>query len=100
MFALFLIASLFVQSSRGQMCSASDRLALTFDDGPSPYTRTLLSLLQASEAKATFFVLGSMLENEDQKDVLRSIYQAGHDIGIHTMTHPFLTQLSDLEIRN
>ncbi|MBW1991968.1 MAG: polysaccharide deacetylase family protein, partial [Deltaproteobacteria bacterium] len=34
------------------------RLALTFDDGPSPYTRKILSVLQRHQAKATFFVLG------------------------------------------
>ena len=33
-------------------------IALTFDDGPSNYTQTLLDGLKLKGAKATFFVLG------------------------------------------
>lgn len=32
------------------------------------------------------------------RDELRSLRAAGHDIGVHTVTHPFLTRCSDEEI--
>jgi peptidoglycan/xylan/chitin deacetylase (PgdA/CDA1 family) len=61
-------------------------LALTFDDGPSPLTTPLvLDALKAAGAKATFFVLGA--KAEAHPDVLRSIVEAGHAIGVHGYSH-------------
>ena len=61
-------------------------LALTFDDGPHPrYTPQLLDLLKKHEAKATFFVLGSMAER--YPDLIRRMHEEGHLIGIHNYTH-------------
>ena len=37
-------------------------VALTFDDGPSAKTGEILSILQESGVKATFFVIGNELE--------------------------------------
>jgi peptidoglycan/xylan/chitin deacetylase (PgdA/CDA1 family) len=68
------------------------RLALTFDDGPHPVTtRAVLELLAQRGHKATFFVLG-------QKallfpDVVREIQQAGHTLGVHGHSHPWLYAL-------
>lgn len=57
---------------------------LTFDDGPGPYTRQLLKVLDAYGAKATFFVTDSGYE-----DVLKEIVDRDHGIGIHTRTHDY-----------
>lgn len=57
---------------------------LTFDDGPGPYTRQVLEILEKYDAKATFFVL-----NTDNVDVIQDIAKAGHAIGIHSMTHDY-----------
>ena len=57
---------------------------LTFDDGPSQYTRHLLSVLEKYGVKATFFVVG-----DENPAVLRQIVEGGHSIGIHTMTHVY-----------
>ena len=57
---------------------------LTFDDGPGPYTRQVLEILEKYDAKATFFVL-----NTDDVDVIQDIAKAGHAIGIHSMTHDY-----------
>ena len=38
-----------------------DAVALTFDDGPSPYTTQLLRILQRNGAHATFFDVGNRL---------------------------------------
>src|SRR5580765_3042578 len=55
---------------------ASNRVALTFDDGPHPATTSrVLAALEAAGAKATFFVLGAKAERHP--DILRAIANAG-----------------------
>src|SRR4051794_22590327 len=39
----------------------SNAVALTFDDGPGPYTHALLSVLREAGARATFFLVGNRL---------------------------------------
>jgi peptidoglycan-N-acetylglucosamine deacetylase len=71
----------------------SNRIALTFDDGPHPEsTYTLLEILKTFNIKATFFVVGTQAEK--YPDLIKKIYEAGHEIGNHTYTHPDLTRLS------
>lgn len=57
---------------------------LTFDDGPGPYTKQLLQVLEKYGVKATFFVVG--LEHDD---LIREIVKAGHSIGIHSVSHEY-----------
>ena len=57
---------------------------LTFDDGPGPYTRELLQILEKYGVKATFFVVG-----QEQDDLIREIVKAGHSIGIHSVSHEY-----------
>ena len=60
---------------------------LTFDDGPTTeLTRSLLDLLSTYEAHATHFLLGE--HARQHPDLVRSIVNAGHQIGNHTFTHP------------
>ena len=40
-------------------CAEVKCIALTFDDGPSPYTDRLLQILKDNDAKATFFQIGN-----------------------------------------
>lgn len=72
------------------------RVALTFDDGVSPWTEPILDLLAAAGAKATFFVCGHTAAAYG--NVLRRIQDEGHEIGNHTLTHPRLPELSDDEV--
>ncbi|KAJ3023228.1 UNVERIFIED_CONTAM: chitin deacetylase [Siphonaria sp. JEL0065] len=65
---------------------------LTYDDGPSAYTDDLLAHLAAKNVKATFMVIGSNVLNNP--DVLLRTYQAGHQIGIHTWSHPDMASLT------
>ena len=60
-------------------------IALTFDDGPSDYTQTLLDGLNQKGAKATFFVLGKKAVKN--ASVLKNIVADGHLLGNHTYTH-------------
>lgn len=60
-------------------------VALTFDDGPTEQTASILSLLGKFQAKATFFLIGSELEKN--RDAGEQIAKAGHQIGNHTFSH-------------
>ena len=61
-------------------------IALTFDDGPHPYlTSEILEILDDYDAKATFFVVGSMARA--YPSTLKAVSDAGHEIGNHTYTH-------------
>ena len=67
-------------------------IALTFDDGPGPYTAQLLDILDQHGAKATFFLIGSKVSG--QANVVRSIHARGHQLGNHSWSHPELPKLS------
>jgi peptidoglycan/xylan/chitin deacetylase (PgdA/CDA1 family) len=79
-------------------CNQNNVVSLTFDDGPSKYTPQVLKILNQNNIKATFFVLGSKLNTATNKKLVQQMQTAGHTIAIHTMTHPYLTQLNDTEI--
>lgn len=73
------------------------KVALTFDDGPNPpYTVEILKLLEKYQAKATFFVIGSIMGPHAK--LVKEIADAGHEIGNHTWTHGDLTKMSREEI--
>ncbi|WP_225094763.1 polysaccharide deacetylase family protein [Streptomyces sp. CoH27] len=72
-------------------CRAVKCVALTFDDGPTPYTAPILDTLQHRHVPATFFLIGPHALRY-RADVLRE-YRDGDAIGDHTVTHPRLTRL-------
>jgi peptidoglycan/xylan/chitin deacetylase (PgdA/CDA1 family) len=57
---------------------------LTFDDGPSVYTKELLNILKEYNVKATFFVTGN-----GNREYIKKAYNEGHSIGIHTYSHVY-----------
>lgn len=59
---------------------------LTFDDGPSANTEKVLDILDKYSIKATFFVTG---ENPEYADMIKTIYDRGHALGIHTFSHEY-----------
>jgi peptidoglycan/xylan/chitin deacetylase (PgdA/CDA1 family) len=67
-------------------------IALTFDDGPGPYTPQVLSVLEHFHVRATFFVIGKMLRYFSESTI-REIHD-GDVIGDHTETHPMMAELS------
>ena len=73
---------------------AHDRwhIALTFDDGPSPITPAVLDVLKKFAVPAAFFVCGRSAEEYPQ--VIARMRDAGHLIGNHTHSHPYLYFLS------
>lgn len=64
---------------------------LTFDDGPSEHsTEKILDILKNNDIKATFFILGSSIENHSRsKDILKRIAKEGHAIGSHGYSHNY-----------
>ncbi len=72
-------------------------VAVTFDDGPNPqYTPRILDILREYGAKATFFMIGEQIQNAPQVAV--SVLAEGHEIGNHTFTHPYLTQIAKEQV--
>lgn len=69
------------------------QVALTFDDGPSDWTEPLLDLLAANGARATFFVIGSLVR--ERPALVRRIAAEGHELGNHTWSHPWLARDCD-----
>ena len=74
----------------------SDRVYLTFDDGPSKQTRKILATLAEYDGLATFFTVGERLD--DYSETLQMIYDSGCQIGMHTYSHANLRKLSKSEI--
>lgn len=73
------------------------RVALTFDDGPSPtVTPGVLEVLREHGVRATFFVLGEPAER--YPDTLRAIVEAGHELGNHGWSHTSFRSLFPSQI--
>ncbi|CAG8704372.1 15558_t:CDS:2 [Cetraspora pellucida] len=80
---------------------------LTLDDGPSEFTTDILNFLDAKNIKVTFFVVGSRVY--ERPDILLRAFNAvnhlthltlikGHQIGVHTWSHPSLTTQTSEQI--
>lgn len=70
--------------------------AVTFDDGPGPYTGQLLDELEKRGVQVTFFMQGQNASR--YPDIVRRAYEGGHQIASHTYSHPQLTKLSDKDV--
>lgn len=60
---------------------------LTFDDGPSANTYTILDALKASGQKATFFIVAKNIPGHE--DALKRMAEEGHTVAIHTYSHDY-----------
>ncbi|MGI8802344.1 MAG: polysaccharide deacetylase family protein [Solirubrobacteraceae bacterium] len=72
-------------------------IALTFDDGPSPFTPPIIAILQRLHVPATFFQVGAQIANFPR--IARQELEVGLGIGDHTLTHPFLAVLPPAQQR-
>jgi peptidoglycan/xylan/chitin deacetylase (PgdA/CDA1 family) len=77
-------------------CRQVKCVALTFDDGPSPYTDRLLQVLTDDHAHATFFLIGNKVAANPAG--AKRIADAGMEIGSHTWEHPNMTTIPPEEI--
>ena len=72
-------------------------LALTFDDGPGMLTMQLLEQLDAYDAKATFFMVGTNVPYF--KAEIQKMVEIGCELGNHTTHHVRLSQQTESDIR-
>ena len=85
-------------------CKNPKDFALTFDDGPSEFTASLLDYLKSAGVKATFFMNGNSWKQNysipfsknqsvqrsrifERADVVKRAFQEGHQICSHTWSH-------------
>jgi peptidoglycan/xylan/chitin deacetylase (PgdA/CDA1 family) len=61
------------------------RVALTFDDGPSSYTSSVISILRHKHAKGTFFEVGDQIPG--RASLSRRIVRAGFEVANHSLHH-------------
>jgi peptidoglycan/xylan/chitin deacetylase (PgdA/CDA1 family) len=70
-------------------------IALTFDDGPGPYTPELIATLRRLRTPATFFAVGQSMT--DFHGATSSELRERFVIGDHTQNHAYLARLSELD---
>ena len=71
-------------------------IALTFDDGPNNNTNKVLDILEKYNIKATFFILGTNIEGNE--DIIERMDELDMEIGNHMYSHKLITKLKDKEI--
>jgi chitooligosaccharide deacetylase len=78
--------------------AAPHEVALTFDDGPTPYsTPSILSFLERTHTPATFFVEGNYAQT--WPNLIAREWRDGFAIGVHTWDHPDMTLLTPQQMR-
>ena len=81
-----------VEARRG----IADRVvALTFDDGPAPWTEPIAEALERHGGRGTFFAIGEEVATDEGRRIVRRLVEAGHEVGNHTWTHADLQQTDD-----
>lgn len=73
-------------------------VCLTYDDGPSDNTASILNTLKSNGALATFFVVGERVSW--YPDSIKSMSGMGCQIGNHSYTHPYYSNLSSDQIKS
>lgn len=71
---------------------AEGKVALTFDDGPSKYSKEITDILMSHEVGGTFFFIGRNVKRFP--DSVKYVHSHGFAIGGHSMTHPDFTKMS------
>lgn len=71
---------------------SNNMCALTFDDGPGPYTAQLLDTLAEHKVPATFFVIGPQVRR--RPELIKRMLAEGHEVGNHSYSHTALRNRS------
>lgn len=72
-------------------------VALTFDDGPSIYTKDILKTLKKYHARATFFIVGERVSS--YASTIKKASKLGCEIGSHSYSHANLGTASTSTIK-
>ena len=90
-FLVVMLGSSFISSNYHVKAYCSNPLetqkniAITFDDGPTEMTLSILDVLKKHDAKATFFCIGKNIEKHPE--ILKRIIEEGHVVGNHSYSH-------------
>jgi peptidoglycan/xylan/chitin deacetylase (PgdA/CDA1 family) len=75
-------------------------IAITFDDGPNATTTMeVLDILEKYQVRASFFLIGTNINNESAKSVKRA-FDLGCDIENHSKTHSYMDKMTADEIKD
>ncbi|KAF9358924.1 chitin deacetylase [Mortierella sp. AD094] len=77
-------------------CAVPNTWGLTFDDGPSTATPTLLDFLKTNKLSASFFLIGSNVIQHPE--MVKREVDEGHHLASHTWSHTALTTLTNEQI--
>lgn len=73
-------------------------LSISFDASwGAERTESILDILDEYEVKTTFFLVNIWME--DYPELVKEIITSGHEIGLHSTTHPSFTTLSEEQMR-
>ncbi|KAJ0165699.1 Chitin deacetylase [Colletotrichum tanaceti] len=85
-------------------CENDGDVAVTYDDGPYIYTAAMLDAFKAHSAVATWFITGNNLGkgqiNVAYRDVIKRMFDEGHQIASHTWSHENLDQMTLAQRKN
>ncbi|MEG1501517.1 MAG: polysaccharide deacetylase family protein [Clostridiales bacterium] len=74
--------------------TTENKLSISFDASwGAEHTEKILDILDKYQIKATFFLVNIWLE--DYPEMAQKIAARGHEIGLHSTTHPHFSQLSE-----
>jgi peptidoglycan/xylan/chitin deacetylase (PgdA/CDA1 family) len=73
------------------------KIAITIDDGPVDDDCQLIECLARYQSKATFFLIGERAAHSP--DIVSSIHEGGHEIGLHSFQHDDMQWMSAMQVR-
>jgi peptidoglycan/xylan/chitin deacetylase (PgdA/CDA1 family) len=76
------------------LSSKRTNILITFDDGYESWFKNVLPILKKFCLKAVFFI------NNDFEEYAKELLADGHTLGGHSVTHPYLTELSKEQLEN
>jgi hypothetical protein len=78
-------------------CKRPNSFAFAIDDGSPEYAQEVLSIIKEENIKVTFFTVGAPLldPSTNLSNVYNEMVSAGHQIALHSYTHPKMVSLPD-----
>ncbi|KAI8943063.1 hypothetical protein NX059_001099 [Plenodomus lindquistii] len=78
-------------------CKRPNSFAFAIDDGIPSLAQEVLKIIREENVKVTFFTVGAPLVDESTNltNVYREMQAAGHQLALHSFTHPKMESLPD-----
>ncbi|MCL2056339.1 MAG: polysaccharide deacetylase family protein [Oscillospiraceae bacterium] len=86
-------------NAAGTVVPGMPMVAITFDDGPGKFTGRILDILERHGARATFCVVGTLLEQDGGMETAARTVAVGSEVIGHSWSHEYFTQISEDEVR-